>query len=183
MAQTGYIRSRNINLSAIFPLKSENIIGTQIPKEEEASFPDKLKIPILGIDTKIEPAGEDASGRMMSPTDPHNTSWWAKGTKLGENGSIVLAGHVNTPDSPFGIFYNLNYLTQGDYLYIQSREGQTFRYRVVGSGEFDEDNLPMKIIFQENDNRYLNLITCAGTFDNSKKTFTKRLVVYSVLDQ
>ncbi|MDQ2805750.1 MAG: class F sortase, partial [Chloroflexota bacterium] len=45
------------------------------------------------------------------------------------------------------------------------------------------NNCPTQRIFAADNGRYLNLITCHGTFNRTAKNYDKRLVVYGELVQ
>lgn len=101
------------------------------------------------------------------------------GTRPGENGNSVIAGHLNGEYGESGVFANLNKLKVGDILYIEDDKGISFTFIVRGSREYDPGYADE--VFSSSDSSHLNLITCDGMWDEVKKSYTKRLVVFADL--
>jgi LPXTG-site transpeptidase (sortase) family protein len=151
----------------------------EVVENNRIGRPINLNIPIISVEAKIEPGGLDSEGRMVPPADPHEVSWWALGSRPGEIGTAVLAGHVDTPTSSEGLFYNLNQLQTGDAIYIETTNSEKIRYDVIGSQVYPLDGFPTEAVFGRQDGIYLNLITCSGVFNTDIKDFEERLVVFT----
>ena len=58
-----------------------------------AGLPIRLKIPSIKVDAAIEYVGIAPDGNMDVPKGPDNVAWFEPGTRPGDVGSAVLAGH------------------------------------------------------------------------------------------
>ena len=70
--------------------------------------PARLKIPSLGVNAAVETVGIKADGTMDTPKNFDNVGWYSPGSKPGEEGSAVFAGHVNNGLMKKGVFENLS---------------------------------------------------------------------------
>lgn len=143
-----------------------------------SSPPQRLLIPKLNVDTRIEYVSEDSQGIMASPVDPDNVAWYEPGIRPGEKGNAVIAGHVDSKDGP-AIFYELNNLSPGDNISVATESGDAISFRVTGKATYPADNFPIHEVFGASAKKRLNLITCTGEFDSSAKQYADRLVIYS----
>ncbi|HYE23186.1 MAG TPA: class F sortase [Candidatus Paceibacterota bacterium] len=139
-----------------------------------------LVVPKIGIDTKIEEVGRTESGNMANPSSFHTVAWYRHGTAPGGIGSAVIAGHVDNALSLAGVFKELHTLASGDEVHVVTAS-TTLRYKVLRLEEYPYDNAPLAEIFGRTDGRYLNLVTCAGTWLPGIRTYDKRLIVYTEL--
>lgn len=105
----------------------------------------------------------------------NNVGWYAKGTVPGDMGSAVLDAHV------YAAFSNLHELKKGDTIYVAMKDGSTKEFKVTGSRVYKLSELSGDELFNQDDGRYLHLITCAGSLTPDKSTYTHRLVVYAML--
>ncbi|HZQ35571.1 MAG TPA: class F sortase, partial [Dehalococcoidia bacterium] len=156
--------------------------ATPEPPPPPAPPPARLIIPKIGVDARVVPLGEDASGAMASPDNPRDVGWWDEGTAPGDAGSAVLDGHVDFANYGAAVFWNLRLLVPGDTVQVVSTEGQTLTFTVAEVSTFDAaDNSNIAEIFQRDDQPRLNLITCAGTFNPRTHGYDKRMVVFTTL--
>ena len=145
-------------------------------------YPERLLIPKLDIDAKVQKVGVTKNGNMAAPDNFTDVSWYKFGTVPGYLGSAVMAGHQNNAMGLDGIFVNLDDLELGDDVYVVDKEGKRLHFRVVDIEVYAyDDPAPLPRIFNTSDGTYLNLITCAGKWLQSVKTNDKRLVVYTEL--
>jgi sortase A len=165
--------------------KSQEIIPvpTQAanPTQEPTSFgtPKRLEIPSLGVDTTIETVGMDAAGNMDVPKDPDNVAWYKLGYKIGSNGSAVIAAHFDKPDGSPAVFYDISSLKPGEKIIVTDDDGMTKTFTVTESTSYPYNAFPLQKVFNSPGESTLNLITCDGTWNKAKKTYSNRLVVYS----
>jgi nanoRNase/pAp phosphatase (c-di-AMP/oligoRNAs hydrolase)/sortase (surface protein transpeptidase) len=166
-------------------VSSENLgIGTslEISDSQEISLPKKLEIPKLKVSANIENVGLTADNNMDIPKNDWNVGWFNLGPKPGETGSAVIAGHLDGQTGKPAIFWNLNQLQNGDYIFIIGDDGSKRRFRVIGLEQYDTKNAPLEKIFGAQDGAYLNLITCDGIWDKQEHNYDKRLVVFTKYD-
>ncbi len=151
-------------------------------KEEKKGIPKKLSMPSFGINTEIQETGLIANGEMGIPGNYKSVAWFNLGVKPGELGSAVIAGHLDTNLGKAGVFWNLNKMKPGDYVYVMDEYNEKMRFRVERSELYDAENAPMEEIFGPSGVARLNLITCNGAWDKEKKSYNKRLVVFTQYD-
>lgn len=142
--------------------------------------PETVTIESIGVDAPVEGVGLQENGEMGVPKDYRNAGWYESGAKPGEQGSAVIAGHVNTPEGK-GIFWDLHKLEVGDEVKISDKNGETRVFEVVDKKAFDLGEAPIDQIFGYTPRRMLNLITCTGKYNYDKGTHEQRLVVYTEL--
>ncbi|MBS2970498.1 class F sortase [Metabacillus sp. KIGAM252] len=142
--------------------------------------PVKVEIPKINVSGSIESVGTLPSGQMDVPKDDNNIGWFEPGTKVGNEGNAVLAGHVDNKTGP-AVFYNLKKLEKGDEIKVKDNQGKELVFIVKNKVSYPRDKAPLDDIFGSTSRRNLNLITCTGTFDRSNRTHEERLVVYTEL--
>jgi LPXTG-site transpeptidase (sortase) family protein len=142
--------------------------------------PQQLSIPKLNLTSQIEYVGLDANQRMDVPKDWNQVAWYQLGPKPGEQGSAVLAGHLDSPSGP-AIFYNLNQLESGDLISVTNQTGQQLQFEVTDKATYPDASFPLAQVFSQTDAHRLNLITCTGQFDKQTKNYSDRLVVFTKL--
>lgn len=160
-------------------LEENNLVLGINTQTEIMGLPVNLKIPNINVDANIENVGINPEGEMEVPLNTANVGWFDLGPLPGENGSAVIAGHFNTADGKDGVFAHLNRLKSGDKVFVENNTGKVSTFIVRGNGSFDPDSA--NDFFTKSDGIHLNLVTCNGIWDKSKKSYTKRLVVFTDL--
>lgn len=159
---------------------SANIIALFGPRKINSSPPSNIRIPSIDIDTKIEQVGTTSDQSIGVPKDIANTAWFNLGPYPGEIGSSVIVGHYGWKNGISAVFDNLRKVIIGDRIYIANEKGivTVFIVNEIRNYNFDDDATD---IFVSNDGKaHLNLVTCEGIWDATKKSYSKRLVVFSV---
>ena len=142
--------------------------------------PEMLIIPKIGVDAAIQVVGLTANGRMGIPTNFTDVAWYKFGPKPGDPGSSAINGHLDTVTDSNAVFARLDEIKKGDEIYILDKDGQEIKFRVINTEIYDEAKAPLKKIFdQSKTSARLNLITCDGVWNQDKRDYNKRLVVYS----
>ncbi|MTH51851.1 sortase [Bacillus mangrovi] len=160
---------------------SDDTASKKVEKvESEGVIPAQLEIPEIGVKAAVEQAGLLADGSMDVPKKDENTAWFENGAKPGDAGNAVIAGHVDSKTGP-SVFYRLKELQKGDEILIKSSSGETLTFTVEKAAAYPYEEAPLHEIFGADRETRLNLITCTGEFDRSKKTHLERLVIYSKL--
>lgn len=142
--------------------------------------PIRLTIPMLHIDAVIRPMGIGADGRMEVPEVAADAGWYKFGSRPGDPGTAVIAGHVDGENGEHGVFADLGMLKQGDAIGVTDEYGNIGTFIVRESKEYDV-SVDTSKIFASRDGTHLNLITCVGAWDQTKRTYNKRLVVFADL--
>lgn len=142
------------------------------------------------INSSVIPVGEDSQGAMAAPEGPNSdpiwftTFWWEYGSKPGQIGNTVIAGHLDRKDGSPAAFWWLHLLRKGDSVSVRTAQGSTLRFVVTDVEIYlnptQGPNDPvMQRIFGPAKTANLNLITCAGDWTGTQ--YTKKLVVYTTL--
>lgn len=155
---------------------TEQIVGSPIKENVQAGEPVSVSIPSIGLNAPVWGVGVNNKGEMDVPSGESGAVGWYKyGTRPGRVGSAVLAGHV------FAVFKNLKAVKIGDEIYLETSSGVTQQFIVREATVYALNQLSPATLFNRNDGRWLNLITCAGTYVESLGTYTHRLIVFAEL--
>lgn len=131
------------------------------------------------MNAPVKHLGVTAAGAMEIPTDAADVGWFKLGPRPGEKGSAVIAGHFDGKHGEAGVFYNLYMLRPGDMLSIEDAKGVAISFIVRKIHSYDPGYA--EEVFSANDSAHLNLVTCDGLWDGTKKSYTQRLVVFTDL--
>jgi hypothetical protein len=145
-----------------------------------AGLPRRLRIPRLRIDAAVEHVGLAPDGAMDAPKRFDTVGWYRLGTRPGDLGSAVIAGHFDSKTGP-AIFWRLRDLRPGDDIFVRGDDGVERRFVVEEAASYRFDQAPLERIFTAADRVRLNLITCGGSFDRHSQNYDQRLVVYATL--
>lgn len=138
--------------------------------------PSRLRIPVIGVDAKVEYVGITKKGNMATPTNFADVGWFKYGVIPGEKGSAVIAGHVDNGLALPSVFNKLDDLNKGDDVYVDTVTGESVHFVVVEKKVYDFDAYGGEV-FGQDDGVYLKLVTCTGVWLDSEKTHDQRLVV------
>ncbi|WP_257349503.1 class F sortase [Pseudalkalibacillus decolorationis] len=144
--------------------------------------PVTIDIPAIDVKADIEHVGKLPDGRMGVPDNTDNVAWYEPGTKPGDPGNAVIAGHVDDLTSP-AVFYNLHKLEKGDKIHVKGKKGKTLTFEVYKKKIFPRLDAPLLDIFGFTYASTLNLITCTGEYNPETTERADRLVVYTKLVQ
>lgn len=156
-----------------------NTDTTQNQEQTRPGLPLRLKIPKINLETEIEYVGLTANGEMATPEDIANVSWYQLGTRPGEEGSAVIAGHYGWKDGKASSFDELHTLRPGDKLYVEDDAGVITTFIVRENKQFNPEDSAVTVFTSNDDGAHLNLITCEGDWDSYTKSYSKRLVVFT----
>lgn len=140
----------------------------------------RLIIPSIDVDTAIQAVGLTKEGNMGVPSSYVDVGWFKQGVKPGQPGNAVLAGHLNSGSRKPAVFKDLKKVKIGDRIYVNDK-GDVKTFRVTGSQAYDLKSAPLEKIFGGATKSQLNLITCSGNWDKTKKDYDQRLVVFTEL--
>jgi LPXTG-site transpeptidase (sortase) family protein len=151
-----------------------------LPVAAPPGAPVRLVLESIGIDTEVKPGG-------LKPTQGDQLEWetlpfvgvnYQQLGPVGAAGNPVIVGHVVTR-SEGNVFRDLNRVELGAPIEVYTDRSR-FRYQV------DE----IKLVYPEDievmaptPDARLTLITCGGTFDPRKGSFSDRLIVIGTLVQ
>lgn len=178
---------------AVLAKNTDNQQTSDVPDETEpdsssaasynvaADLPRFLRIPKIQVDAKVKRLGVKSDNELKAPSNIFDVGWYDGSAKPGENGTILLDGHVSGPTKR-GVFYSLASLKTGDVIDIERGDSQIFHYKVVKSVLYDYDKVDMAAALTSAvpGKPGLNLMTCGGKFDVRTNKFEQRLVVFAV---
>ena len=141
---------------------------------------DRLTIQNIGVDAKISTVGLTKEGNMEAPGNIYDVGLYKYGAKLGQNGTAVLAGHLDGAIGEKGVFYSLDKLKAGDIIKINRNNAAPLTYKVTKSKVYKSTDKPTEV-FKSASGANLNLITCTGSWDKNKSQYDERLVVFTTL--
>jgi len=143
-------------------------------------MPVRLKIPSINVDAAVGLVGLTSDGKMDAPKNQDDVAWYELGTRPGEVGSAVIAGHYGVWKNGKGsVFDNLSKLQKGDKVTVEDDKGEIIYFVVRESRSYDPD-ADATDVFGSNDGKsHLNLITCEGDWDKAAKSYSLRLVVFT----
>ena len=144
------------------------------------SHPVQLKIPNINVSAAIEQVGITSFGTVGVPKGIANVAWFNLGPRPGEKGNSIIVGHYGwykngTP----AVFNNISKLKPGDELYVQDSKGVIITFVVRELKTFGSRDDTSEVFNLNDGNAHLNLITCEGVWDKAKKTYSRRLVVFT----
>ena len=152
-----------------------------IHKASPANYPVRLKIPSLNIDANVQYVGITSHGTMSVPNNFTDVGWYKYGSVPGENGSAVMAGHVDNALALPGVFKHLQDIQTGADVFVEEKDGNELHFVVDDVETYDASNAPSGRIFQQVGPPGLNLITCEGSWVQSDHQYDHRLVVFTHL--
>ncbi|MCP3028860.1 class F sortase [Halobacillus sp. A5] len=151
--------------------------------DDESSYkgitPVKIEIPAINVSAPVTQEGLTEEGGMDVPDNDKDVGWFEPGTKPGDAGNAVLAGHVDSYKGP-AVFFDLEKLKTGDDIRIHG-DHTLLTFEVERVVAYPADEAPVRKIFGSSDTPSLNVITCTGWYDQEAETHQDRLVVYTKL--
>jgi sortase (surface protein transpeptidase) len=143
--------------------------------------PERLVMPSIQVEALIQRVSVDQRGEVAVPTNVTLAGWFTKSVPPGEKGLSIIDGHLNgrTRD---GIFKNLSRISPGETFSVVRANRDELQFRVMKVLEVPAAEAANQLFSQDPKvERQLNLITCAGTFDEASSQFDKRVIVTAEL--
>lgn len=157
--------------------RSSGEFGEVLDREARA-VPVTIRIGELEIDAPVVPVGVEADGLMEIP-GASEVGWYRYGPTTGEDGSTVLAAHVDF-NGRRGVFFDLQDLRPGAVVEVGLDDGSVGRYEIVDSQRYLKDDLPLDDVFRRDGDEVLTLITCGGAFDAVSRSYEDNVVAVAV---
>jgi sortase (surface protein transpeptidase) len=148
------------------------------PRTRTAPLPVSLRIPAIGVRTRLIRLGITRQGRLQVPASTLVAGWYTRSPRPGEIGSSIIAGHIDSHLGP-GIFYRLRELRPGNRVYVRQADGKLAIFRVTAVHEYTKAHFPTAQVYGPAPDAELHLITCGGTFDYATHSYLSNVVVYS----
>ena len=148
------------------------------PTARQVAAPTRVSIPAIGVDSVLAEIGVDGAGALVPPADFTRAGWFAAGPAPGETGPAVLAGHVDDRSGP-AVFFRLEELEPGDEVQVTRADGGTVPFTVTRVETYPKDDFGTAEVYGPTTGAELRLITCGGTFDRSRRSYTDNVVVFA----
>ena len=141
----------------------------------------RLLIPAISVNASIETVSVQHNGTMDTPRQSpwDDVGLYSGGTRPGEQGSAVIAGHLDRPGGNRAVFWLLSGLHVGDAVQYIDAHGKTLLFHVTRIEAYPVQDSPIQEIFGNTNGRFLNLTTCSGDWIPSQHQRAMRLVVYT----
>ncbi len=150
----------------------------QAAAPRDVADPVRLRIPSIGVSTKVIGLRLDATGRLIAPKRFDQAGWHRGGPEPGESGVAVIAGHVDSTTGP-AVFYRLRELRKGAAVHVDRADGTTVTFRVQRLARYPKDRVPDGEVYGSGRGSRLRLITCGGDFDRKRRSYRDNVVVYA----
>ena len=150
--------------------------GPSAPPSEAPTRPVGLRIPSLGLATRLIGLGLQEDGTVEVPLDPSRAGWFRLGPPPGALGSAVILGHVDSPSGP-AVFYRLRELRPGDRIAVGRDDGSTVRFEVRSVDTYLNADFPAQKVYGSHGRSELNLVTCGGAYDADRGGYQANVVV------
>ncbi len=168
------------------------VVSTDRPSEEPISKekytstagqsePKYIALPTIGGGGYIEKVGVDQNNQIAVPTNIYLAGWYVEALKPSQSGLSIIDGHLDGYKHD-GIFKNLAQLKIGDTFQVEKGDGSILNYKVKAVQSMSVADANTKLFVKDPAIKsQLNLITCGGKFDESKKQYDNRVVIVSEL--
>ncbi|WP_049568166.1 class F sortase [Nonomuraea sp. SBT364] len=144
----------------------------------DAANPVTLRIPSIGVTTRVVPLRLDTEGRLVAPERFDRAGWNQAGPEPGEKGVAVIAGHVDSRTGP-AVFYRLRELKRGARIHVDRADGTTVTFTVSGLARYPKNRIPNAKVYGSGKGAQLRLITCGGDFDRKRRSYRDNVVVFA----
>lgn len=145
---------------------------------ERRAVPVRLRIPDLAVDAPVGPVGLRADGSVDVPRRWEDVGWFDQGQRPGEDGPVVLLGHVDSKTGP-AVFARLAQAVPGTPVEVTSADGSTTRFRVDRLQVMPKTSFPTDEVYLPALSPQLRLVTCGGEFDRRSGHYRDNVVVYA----
>ena len=150
-----------------------------LSEKTDLTIPTRIKIPAINVSSPILSVGLTDDGAMAVPKRPDEAAWFNLGPRPGEAGSAVISGHYGWKNNIPAAFDNLYKLKKGDQVYVEDERGATTIFVVRESKVYGENQNASDVFGSSDGKSHLNLITCAGVWDKTQKSYSNRIVVFA----
>lgn len=137
--------------------------------------PVMLAIPVAGISARVVPEGLGSGGSLQIPP-PAQVGWYAGGPAPGQDGSTLIAGHIDDHGVP-GAFLRLNAVPLGATVRITLSSGRAAAYTVTRRLMLPQSGLARSGLLSQQGRPELVLVSCGGAYDTATHLYLDNIVV------
>ncbi|MFI7068890.1 class F sortase [Micromonospora sediminicola] len=147
------------------------------------STPTRITIDRIGVSSNILALGVNDDGTVQVPPldQAMDAGWYKLGASPGEVGNAVIMGHVDSAKIGPAVFFRLGELLPGDMIQVARVDRTEVTFRVDGVKSYPKDAFPTDLVYGPSDRASLRVITCGGTFDERKRSYTDNVIVFATL--
>jgi Sortase domain len=143
--------------------------------------PVRVELPALGVAAEVDQVGVADDGQMDLPPDPDRVGWYRFGPAPGEDqGSAVLAAHVDSRRYGLGQFARLRESSPGDRVVVVLADGRSVEHEVVEVRSESKAVVQLDALFRREGEPSLVLVTCGGVYDADARSYEDNVVVTAV---
>ena len=163
----------------------QGVSGTNPDAPVPGGEGDRLLISKIGVDAPMTMRVVGGDGVMQNPEGPKDIAWYdfsaisGLGGRPGVGGNTVVSGHVDYHDYGPAVFWDLQKLDPGDEIVIHLRDGSEYKYSVQWNRTIDPAAISWNEVVAATPQESVTMITCAGTFDSSTRSYDQRRVVWA----
>ena len=144
----------------------------------DTAVPVALRIPSVDIVVDVVPVGVDQDGQMEIPDSGFDVGWYRYGAVPGQDeGSAVLASHVDTLAEGKGVLARLPDLRAGDVVSVTLDDGTVVDYEVTGRRTVPKAELDAQALFDRSGPARLQLVTCGGPWQPERSSYRDNVIV------
>jgi Sortase domain len=147
---------------------------------QQTARPVWLTVPAIGVRAAVIDLGLNRNGTLQVPGSTTVVGWYTGSPRPGAIGSAVIAGHVDSRAGP-GVFFWLRAMHRGQRIYVKRADGTLAVFKVTSVRMYAKDKFPTAAVYGPVPDAELRLITCGGTFDESRGTYLSNVVVFARL--
>jgi LPXTG-site transpeptidase (sortase) family protein len=146
-------------------------------RQPAESLPTRLVIDRIEVDAPVVSVGIDEKGRMEVPANVSEVGWYRFGPRPGGRGSAVLTAHVDQAGSGPGVFYDLDFLQEGDTVTVHFEDHAVQSFVVREVERIAKSDLDVIALFARDGDPVVRLITCGGAFNPQIRRYDDNLVI------
>ena len=147
--------------------------------------PRYLSIPAIGVvDARIKEVGLTAEGAMATIANIFDVGWYRLSGKPGQIDTMLVNGHNGGPTKS-GVFKQLDRLVAGDLIIVERGDGIKFEYKVIDKKILPLDQADAYMSTMQKSpvpgKASISLISCAGDWSQSQRTYLSRAMVRAAI--
>ena len=156
-------------------------VSSSMAAVSPGDYPDRLTIPRLGVNARVQMAGLSYKGNIGVPSNFTDVAWYKYGALPGRVGTAIVDGHVDNGLGLDGVFKHLIDLQAGDDVYVTTKSGIRLHFVVAEIGNYPYQQVPIPRLLAQQTDPELALISCDGSWVEGQRTYDHRLVIYAKL--
>jgi sortase (surface protein transpeptidase) len=147
---------------------------------DSVAVPTRIRIPGLGVDSKLLDLGLNPDGTVEVPKSPTVAGWYDRGVRPGAPGPAVILGHVDSRAGP-GVFIKLSQVKVGTLVRVDRADGSFAMFRISKLQRVPKVQFPTDLVYAPTLDPTLRLVTCGGSFDPSKRSYRDNVIAFADL--